>query len=723
MLNNFHPDHLTDLRKSGLSDETITAGGFQSIPPRLIRKKLGFDFPNLNSMYEIPYPGCEGFSRFRCFPAEGKQVARYMQPKDSGNHLYIPTAVASKLSDPTTTLYITEGEKKALKACQEGLACIAIGGLWNYRDNDGGLISDFDKITWEGRTVFIVPDNDYLKPNIHGYKKNLEQAVQELACALIDKGAKVFVVELPDGPAKGIDDYLLIHSVAEFQTLPSKQIRKLTLEEAVAEVTLDSLDAVLKRVAKIPSSAKQEAHVAELSRLLKISKTAIKKDLKHFGAKVDGEKEKAVLPFTEAEPWAGEVDPARLLSDIAQTIRRFIVCTEEIANAVALWVALTWFIDVVQVAPMLNLTSPEKRCGKTLLLTLLGRLCERALTSSNISPSALFRAIDTWKPTLLIDEADAFMKDNEELRGLLNSGHSRDSAFVVKCVGKSFTPTRFNTFGMKAISGIGHISDTLQDRSIILELRRKLSHETVERIRHAEPTLFDDLRSNLARFADDHSDKVRLARPPLPNSLNDREQDNWEGLLAIAELAGENWLQIGTTTALKLSGCETASPTIGVELLADIQAIFDLLEKDRISTAEMISELCLDAEKPWKTYNKGVPISPRQVAGRLKGFGIKSKTIRIGFETPKGYEKEQFTEAFSRYASPIPENIRHTPQTTSVLNSSVSDTKNGTDVLRTEKPTKPSTVLSCVVVADKTTLPEASTHILSETTAFQQVRI
>ena len=295
------PDHLVDIRRSGLSDDTITLAGIQTVPPRDIKKALGFDFPDLASMYKIPYPGCDGFSRFRCFPAEGKQVARYYQRKESGNHLYIPAAVASMLSDPTTTTYITEGEKKALKASQEGLACIAVGGLWNWKDKDGGLISGFDKITLAGRDIGIIPDNDYLKPNVHGYKKNLEQAVQELAYVLIDKGAKVFVVVLPDGPAKGIDDYLIIHSVAEFHALPSKQIRKLTLEEAVAEVTLDSLDSVLKRIAGLPSAAKQEALVAELSKILKVSKTALKKDLKRHGAKLEGD-QADVWVYVSAKP-------------------------------------------------------------------------------------------------------------------------------------------------------------------------------------------------------------------------------------------------------------------------------------------------------------------------------------------------------------------------------------------------------------------------------------
>jgi len=296
------PTHYADLQRSGLSDATLTAAGFQTVPPRDIKKRLGFDFSDLNSMFEIPYPGCDGFSRFRCFPAEGKTVARYFQKKDSGNHLYIPAGAADLLSDPTAILYVTEGEKKALKGCQHDLAVVAIGGLWNWKDKDGGLIADFDKLSLNDRVVHLIPDNDYLLPNVHGYKKNLEQAVQELAYGLIDRGAKVHIVELPDGPAKGLDDYLITHSVAEFKALPTKQVRKLTLEESVAEVTLDTLDSVLRRIAKIPSSARQEAFIGDLAKLLKVSRTAIKKDLKRYGKAESGEKNGKSLPMLALFP-------------------------------------------------------------------------------------------------------------------------------------------------------------------------------------------------------------------------------------------------------------------------------------------------------------------------------------------------------------------------------------------------------------------------------------
>ncbi len=366
------------------------------------------------------------------------------------------------------------------------------------------------------------------------------------------------------------------------------------------------------------------------------------------------------MGFAEVEPWPDPVDGAELLDEITATVRRFVVCAAEVTRAAALWLVMTWLVDVVGVAPIAAITSPEKRCGKTVLLTLLSRLSFRPLAASNISPPALFRSIEAWSPTLLIDEADSFLKDNEELRGVLNSGHTRATAFVIRCDGEDLTPKRFSTWGAKALAAIGTLPATVADRALPLELRRKLPTDRVERLRYAEPELFDTLRAKLARFAEDHRSTVRHARPVLPEELHDRAQDNFEPLLAIADAAGGDWPRLARDAARKLYDAEPAALSVGVELLCDIKVVWGPV--DHLSTAELIGKLTADRELRWARYGRGgIALTPRQLAAKLKAYGIKSKNLAIGEKRPKGYAREQFIEAWDRYLPRTPPTPSATP--------------------------------------------------------------
>ena len=362
--------------------------------------------------------------------------------------------------------------------------------------------------------------------------------------------------------------------------------------------------------------------------------------------------------FAHIEPWHDPINPAELLDDICKTVRFYIICNQETAIAATLWIAFTWFIDNMQVAPIAMITAPEKRCGKSQLLALIGKLASRPLVASNISSAAIFRVVEAYSPTLLIDEADSFLRDNEEARGIINSGHTRQSAHIIRLVGDNHEPKQFSTWGAKVICGIGKQADTLMDRSIILELRRKLPHENVARLRHAEELQFDVFKRQLASFSKDAGKAVEQSRPELPDILNDRAQDNWEPLLAIADVAGGHWPETARSTSIKLSGKDhnDESSSVGVMLLTDIRDIFETEKtRQRISTADLLSKLHEMEDRPWPEWFKGKPITPRQIAMHLKPFGVTPKKMRFGYDTGRGYELEQFKDAFDRYLSGTPE--------------------------------------------------------------------
>jgi len=124
------------------------------------------------------------------------------------------------------------------------------------------------------------------------------------------------------------------------------------------------------------------------------------------------------------DPWDKEIQGEALLNEIVFTINRFLKVGKHEATAIALWIMFTYVYLHMRICPILLATSSEKRCGKTLLLSLLIKLSNKAMPSSNISPSSLFRAIEKWGWTLLIDEADRSLKYNDELLGIINSGQS-----------------------------------------------------------------------------------------------------------------------------------------------------------------------------------------------------------------------------------------------------------------------------------------------------------
>src|SRR6059036_2760406 len=140
------------------------------------------------------------------------------------------------------------------------------------------------------------------------------------------------------------------------------------------------------------------------------------------------------LDLREVQPWARPVDGKALLDALVQVLRRFAVLPKWAGETLALWIVHTFAFHLRDVTTYIGIESPEKRCGKTTLLGLLNELANRAVASSNISPPAFFRVIEDLSPTLLIDEVDTFLAGNDQLKGILNSGYHRKTAFVLRAV-------------------------------------------------------------------------------------------------------------------------------------------------------------------------------------------------------------------------------------------------------------------------------------------------
>ena len=216
-----HPDHLADLRKSGLSDETIALMKIATIRPADITGSLGWDPKEVTSVLSFPYPLCKDFARYKVFPAfkddDGRTI-KYLQKKGSGAHLYILPAVEENLKKSSIPLAIAEGEKKTAALIQAGITTIGIGGVWNWvSSGTREIISEIDQIVWVERSVSLYFDSDIW------HRPDLKKPVYALGKELESRGAKVSVILIEQTGAEkiGVDDYLVINGPDQLDKLTS----------------------------------------------------------------------------------------------------------------------------------------------------------------------------------------------------------------------------------------------------------------------------------------------------------------------------------------------------------------------------------------------------------------------------------------------------------------------------------------------------------------------
>ena len=365
-----------------------------------------------------------------------------------------------------------------------------------------------------------------------------------------------------------------------------------------------------------------------------------------------------LLSQNDPTPLLTAVEPLPLFKDLVEVIRRHVILEPPYAVAVAFWVIQTYCYQLFSHAPLLIINAPERACGKSVLLSLIGRLVPRPLECTNITVAALFRVVQTRQPTLLIDEADTFLEGKVDLAGILNKGYEKGGVVLrTESIGDRFEAVGYEVYGPKALAGIAlerHLPDATLSRGINVGMRRKIKGETVERLRNADAQVFAALRSRINRFVQDNSTLLAKGHEPMPEELSDREQDSWAPLFAVASCGGGEGLLIARDAALFAKSATQEPQSMSNNLLADIREVLEVHDSRYISTAELIELLKQDSEMGWDRYNRGFPLTARQLAKNLGSYGVHSKTVRIGIQTPKGYEVREFDEAFKRYL-PTPE--------------------------------------------------------------------
>jgi hypothetical protein len=353
-------------------------------------------------------------------------------------------------------------------------------------------------------------------------------------------------------------------------------------------------------------------------------------------------------------------DGAAILDQLRAALTRYVILpSPEAADAVTLWIAASHAQAAWAHAPRLVIRAPEKRCGKSRLLDVVEGTCHAPLITVNASPAAVYRAIgaDGGPPTLLVDEADTIFgpgaDGNEDLRGLLNAGHQRNRP-TIRWDNNSRTLEKIPTFAMAALAGIGAMPDTIEDRAVVVRMRRRAPGETVAPYRHRRdrPRLAN-VAWELTKWLGEHLDMLEAAEPPMP--LEDRAADTWEPLIAVADLAGGNWPTRARHAAVMLTEerDEATATSDRIRLLGDCQTAFG--QHDAIPTNVLLDRLKADPEAPWADYQT-TGLTARGLATMLREYDIRSTNIRFALPTgqTKGYRRTDFADAWQRYC-PTPD--------------------------------------------------------------------
>lgn len=246
------------------------------------------------------------------------------------------------------------------------------------------------------------------------------------------------------------------------------------------------------------------------------------------------------VQLRDVEPWPDPVDGAEILDAVSETFRRHVVLPDGAADTCTLWCAAAHVYDVFPCSPRLNARSAEPECGKTTLRDVTGLFVPRPVLTENLTVAVLFRLVNAHKPVILADECDAWMRENEEMRGLLNAGHRR-GAMVYRCEGDGNEVRGFNAYAPAMLCGIDALPGTLHDRSIVIRLERAKSDEPYVPFDSEKTENETKLCRKLSRWCADNRQRFAAVNPKLTAGVFNRVADNWRPLFKIAEVAGGDW--------------------------------------------------------------------------------------------------------------------------------------------------------------------------------------
>jgi hypothetical protein len=348
-----------------------------------------------------------------------------------------------------------------------------------------------------------------------------------------------------------------------------------------------------------------------------------------------------------------------LIKNLESFFARYVILPARARLPIALYSIMTHKFQLFDAVPYLAISSPAPRCGKTRLLECLELVVSNPRRASNVSEAALFRTIEKFSPTLLLDEAETLWAKSERaeyLRQIINAGNRR-GAVVTRCIGQgaNMDPQDFSVFGPKVLAGIGNFPPTITDRAIVISMQRRRPSEVVGRFlyRIVAP-IGKALADDAAAFVALNHDEISAAYEAIElDFISDREAEAWAPLFAILAIAAPERLSELREAAMGLTHSKASNAdddSLATRLLTDMREVWPD-SQPKIFTVELLARLKTLEDAPWSTDET---FDGRRLSRYLRPFGIVSATVRIGTTTRKGFCREDAQAAFVRYLSSQP---------------------------------------------------------------------
>jgi hypothetical protein len=323
----------------------------------------------------------------------------------------------------------------------------------------------------------------------------------------------------------------------------------------------------------------------------------------------------AVLLPDEPEPYGS-------IGDLIEAIQKYLYCyvdlSERFQRIAGYYILLTWVYDAFNELPYLRLRG-DFGSGKTRALIVIGSLCYKTFFASGASTvSPIFHTLDTFRGTLIFDEADfRFSDERAELVKIFNNGNAKGfpvlrTAVTVK---REFDPRAFNVYGPKIVAMRRSFEDpALESRFLTEEMgQRSLRNDIPINLPNAQKEEARSLRNRLLMYRFQSLDRVRVDESLVDPALSPRLNQILVPLLSIID---DEQLQNAVRDSVKsfdqdLYAERSASAEAGVlEILAEL---LEQSERTSVPVAEVTKAF---VSRYGQEYER--PITNRFVGGILR---------------------------------------------------------------------------------------------------------